>query len=394
MSTPLRKVVNPRAGPGTAAWAAGAGGSPALHVAPETGTAYELLLIAVAIVDRDGQRRFDAGTHWRDQARELDKGVLVRRLERIAREAWLNLLGLVHDLPEARDSGSFVQLLRTMDAAELRRYVAGSYRRVMRRATPADTIRAALDGDPEAAREFRRTSFPAMRDWQATLRWLLASDPEEVRAELVELLATIHDELLGPSEPNLGELQRIEAAAVAEAARTTDPERLISELASGVTYVPEVGQTEVVLVPDSIIRPAVVALDHRSAMLIVHPATRDRGSIDAPPDRLVALGKAIGDETRLRVLRMLRDGPLTGTELADRLGVPRTSLHYHLSLLRAAGLVEIALDDARYGRLRLRDEALDDLGRLLVAFVLDERGSVPTARPAATADRRRGQRAG
>ena len=122
----------------------------------------------------------------------------------------------------------------------------------MRRATPADTIRAALDGDPEAEREFRRTSFPAMRDWQATLRWLLASDPEAVRAELVELLSTIQDELLGPSEPNLGELQRIEAAAVAEAARTTDPERLITELASGVTYVPEVGQTEVVLVPDSI----------------------------------------------------------------------------------------------------------------------------------------------
>lgn len=394
MSTPLSKVVNHRAATATTTWAGGpGGGSPALHVAPETGTAYELLLIAVAVVDRDGQRRFDAGTHWRDQAREVDKGVLVRRLERIAREAWLNLLGLVHDVPEARDAGSFVQLLRTMDAAELRRYLAGSYRRVMRRATPADTIRAALDGDPEAEREFRRTSFPAMRDWQATLRWLLANDPEAVRAELVELLSTIQDELLGPSEPNLGELQRIEAAAVAEAARTTDPERLITELASGVTYVPEVGQTEVVLVPDSIIRPAVVALDHRAAMLIVHPATRDRGSIDAPPDRLVALGKAIGDETRLRVLRLLRDGPLTGTELADRLGIPRTSLHYHLSLLRAAGLVEIALDDARYGRLRLRDEALDDLGRLLVAFVLDERGSVPGARPAA-ADRRRGQRAG
>ena len=89
----------------------------------------------------------------------------------------------------------------------------------------------------------------------------------------------------------------------------------------------------------------------------------------------MALGKAIGDETRFQVLRPLRDGPRTGTELADRLGIPRTSLHYHLSLLRAAGLVEIALDDARYGRLRLRDEALDDLGRLLVEFVLDEHGS-------------------
>jgi DNA-binding transcriptional ArsR family regulator len=372
----LRKVVG-RAGDGAGAWPSGRGASPALHVAPETGTAYTLLLIAVAIVDRDGQRRFDAGTHWRDQAKALGPDGFIRRAERIAREAWLNLVGLVHDVPEARDAGAFLDLLRTMDAADLRTYLAGSYRRVMRRATPADTIRAALDGDADAQREFRRTSFPVMRDWQATLRWLLATDPDAVRREIVELLEPIHAALLAPIEATVAEVQRVEAGHVAEAAAITDPERLITELAPGVTYVPEVGQTEVVLVPDTIIRPAVVALDHRAAMIIVHPATRDRGAIDAPPDRLVALGKAIGDETRLRVLRVLRDGPLTGTELADRLGIPRTSLHYHLSLLRAAGLVEIALDDARYGRLRLRDEALDDLGRLLVAFVLDERTMVP-----------------
>ena len=390
MSTPLRKVVG-RAGDGAAA-RLGPAVAPALHVAPETGTAYGLLLIAVAIVDRDGQRRFDSGSHWRDVARSLDGGVIVRRTERLAREAWLNLLGLVHDVPEARDGAAFVELVGTMDPAELRRYLAGSYRRVMRRATPSDTIRAALDGDREAEREFRRTSFPAMRDWQATLRWLLATDAATIQEEVAGTLAVLHERLLAPVEATLAEHQRHEAAHVAERAATTDPERLVTELAPGVTYVPEVGQTEVILVPDTIIRPAVVALDHRASMIIVHPATRDRGAIDAPPDRLVALGKAIGDDTRLRVLRVLRDGPLTGTELADRLGIPRTSLHYHLSLLRAAGLVEIALDDARYGRLRLRDEALDDLGRLLVAFVLDERTAVPGGIPRGT--NRRSTRAG
>ena len=117
MSTSLSKVVGGRSGGSRPVHAV----SPALHVAPETGTAYALVLVAVAIVDRDGQRRFDTGSHWRDLARSQGLEALVRRTERIAREAWLNLLGLVHDMPDARDAHAFVELIRTMDPAELRR---------------------------------------------------------------------------------------------------------------------------------------------------------------------------------------------------------------------------------------------------------------------------------
>lgn len=357
-----------------------------LHVAAETGTAYELVLVGLAVVDRDGHRRWDVGAGWRDRARAVEGADLARRLDRVARESWVSLLGLVHELPDDRSAAALVAALEAADPVEVVLHLVGAYRRVIRRATPPETIRAAVAGDAAAQREFRRTSFPALRDWQATLRWALGEDPAAIRDELAAMLRALHETVLSPTEATIAAVQERDAAGVRELAVTTGPETLIGVLAPGITYVPEVGQTEVVLVPDTIVRPSVVVLDHRASLIVCYPATADRRLPDAPPERLLALGKAIADETRLRVMRILHDGPLTGTELAERLGVPRTSLHYHLGLLRAAGLVEISVDDARYGRLRLRDEALGDVGRLLAAFVLDERPE-----PATIAQKRAGR---
>jgi DNA-binding transcriptional ArsR family regulator len=72
----------------------------------------------------------------------------------------------------------------------------------------------------------------------------------------------------------------------------------------------------------------------------------------------------MGDELRLRALRELRDGPLSATELAKRLGLPRTTIHHHLQILMQSGLVRVAVDDARWGNFELQPGAADELGRL------------------------------
>ena len=45
------------------------------------------------------------------------------------------------------------------------------------------------------------------------------------------------------------------------------------------------------------------------------------------------------DATRLRIVRALADGPVYGTDLAERLGVPQNLATYHLRRLEAAGLL-------------------------------------------------------
>ena len=50
---------------------------------------------------------------------------------------------------------------------------------------------------------------------------------------------------------------------------------------------------------------------------------------------------AVGSLARHRVLRVLRDGPATVTQIADRLGIAKGSSHYHVRVLAKAGLIRV-----------------------------------------------------
>lgn len=76
---------------------------------------------------------------------------------------------------------------------------------------------------------------------------------------------------------------------------------------------------------------------------------------------------ALGDDTRLRLVRRLRDvGPCTATRLADGAPVTRQAVAKHLRVLLGAGLVE----NERRGRevlYLLRPERLEDAKAFLDA---------------------------
>jgi DNA-binding transcriptional ArsR family regulator len=85
-------------------------------------------------------------------------------------------------------------------------------------------------------------------------------------------------------------------------------------------------------------------------------------------DCITAL-KALGEDTRARIVALLIGGPMDVSEIADRLGVSQYNISKHLRILREAGLLEVeksgrqrryALPDA----IRRRAEAGDvlDLG--------------------------------
>ena len=57
-------------------------------------------------------------------------------------------------------------------------------------------------------------------------------------------------------------------------------------------------------------------------------------------DCVVAL-KALGEETRVRIVGLLVDRPLDVGEIADRLEVSQYNVSKHLRILREAGLVEV-----------------------------------------------------
>jgi DNA-binding transcriptional ArsR family regulator len=59
----------------------------------------------------------------------------------------------------------------------------------------------------------------------------------------------------------------------------------------------------------------------------------------APLEQLAAVYKALGDEQRLRILALLREGELYAQEIVERTGLHQSVVSRHLSFLRAVGLV-------------------------------------------------------
>ena len=62
----------------------------------------------------------------------------------------------------------------------------------------------------------------------------------------------------------------------------------------------------------------------------------------------------MGDRGRLRILEVLKERGMTLKEIGEELGVPRSTLRHHMSILRIAGLVRPMQTGAGFSAYQLR----------------------------------------
>jgi DNA-binding transcriptional ArsR family regulator len=70
------------------------------------------------------------------------------------------------------------------------------------------------------------------------------------------------------------------------------------------------------------------------------PEYRDLPQEEADVTRLARIYKALGDEQRLRILRMLREREMYAQEIVERTGLHQSVVSRHLMFMKAVGLVE------------------------------------------------------
>ncbi len=100
-----------------------------------------------------------------------------------------------------------------------------------------------------------------------------------------------------------------------------------------------------------------------------------------------ALYRLLGDEARLRLLRVLRGERLNVTELTGVLGLAQSGVSRHLGLLKEAGLV-VEERDAGYTYYRL-SPALRDAERIAIWTAVEEQFDQAAGDPAVRADEAR-----
>src|SRR5205823_6107063 len=131
----------------------------------------------------------------------------------------------------------------------------------------------------------------------------------------------------GPEQETAQRVLSRDAAAKRSQAGSMSPERLIEVATHGLEYRPNPWTDRVVLVPQLAMRPWNVFTVWDGATIICYPADEEsiQGDLTAPPPRLLRVHKALGDERRLRMLKVLSGGSATLQQLADAVGVVKSS---------------------------------------------------------------------
>jgi DNA-binding transcriptional ArsR family regulator len=346
---------------------------PPAVVEAQAAGAYELLIELSVLTGEGSAETLDpAAAGWLARSRGDASAGLRAALDRVgdrSGEVWLHLLGLAMDAPGPRDAAALLGHLEAADPLEVRRQLLGAEVPAWRRLVPPEVIGAAAAGDRAAqARLLEHPRYYGGAARQA-LAVLLPLGPEETRRRLLEALARWQEESFAARQAGLVELLAADALATRELAATMDPARLIELVCGGFAYEPEPECPRVLLVPHLAARPWLLLCQHRDTRIICHPARRqDRDQRAATAEGLLRLGRALGDTQRQRILAALAGGPLDLDELAEVVGLSRSTVHHHMGLLRAAGLVGLAGNARRY-RYGLRRQAVAEATALLASLL-------------------------
>lgn len=335
----------------------------------ESGLAYEYLVSLCGFATPGEHDTYELGREWFENLRREASRGLLDALDRIGTQAgkvWMNLVGLATVSPATRDVPSLLGRVEGLDPLELRLYLLGSHVPFYQQSISHDVLHRAASGDRDAQQ--RLLADASYFGGEAESLRLLGLSVEETRDVALETMHRWYDEVFQSREREFEPILLRDAEAKGKLLGRMPPEQVI-ESATGIQFVPQPGIRQVYLIPQLTTRPWVWLAEHDEARLYCYPVADESLASDEsePPGRLVRLHRALADEKRLRMLRAIAESSTTLQELADRFGLPKSTAHHHLAILRSAGLVTVSSDQER--RYRVRRDVIPEVSSLLDAYL-------------------------
>jgi len=334
-----------------------------LSVDVVSGPAFELLAGAfVVTLGEDEVKEYEAGPDLRRRVLAVPR--LLDQLEKVGcGDLWLGLIGQAYESPEPRGVGGFLDHLGSVDPLAVRRELVTM--QVHQKDASAEMIDRAAAGDVQAVEHLAGLCD---EECATGLRRLLAGPAEKALDTAVRVLRCFDEEVFHGGEDTAAALAR-DATEKRALAVTMPPSRLVETATNGVTFTMQPQVSGVVLIPSAVTRPWVANLEHGNLRLFVYPVAEEVLSADpdAPSPWMLGFYKALADESRLRILNMLAGGPASLGQVAERLGLAKSTVIHHMRALRTAGLVLITVGaDKEYS---LRSQAIPEAGRMLRAYL-------------------------
>lgn len=258
--------------------------------------------------------------------------------------------------PEVRTAADVVALLATMDPS---RMVRAMLTECLTDDVAPDVLDRAVTGDATAI----DTLDPHVGEPDVTeaVRRFFADPERNLERGLV--IARSWMRSFQEIEPRLARIHAADVALRQEDVAALSPDEAIERVTGGLRFLPDARVRRVILGPSVFTRPFNHVYQGADWRLFCYPVAdgvlgSDTGT---PSASLIRLFRALGDPTRLQVLRLLTDREWYLTELATQLGLSKPTMKHHLALLRAAGLVTV-IEEGGLTYYSLRRERIEEGG--------------------------------
>ncbi|MFD1851464.1 ArsR/SmtB family transcription factor [Oceanobacillus bengalensis] len=255
---------------------------------------------------------------------------------------WKALLQLLHqkDFSSLDEFTSYIQELSTNELKFIcLPYLGDSHQRLRERAA---------NKDKEAVKQLTKLTqdnpfFPKY------IAYISNADTNSLKNHLIHVMTGWYKEIILPESEQLLNILQTDAEVKIHMKKKMKPEELVEWATSGIAYTPEPSVHNVLLIPHYIYRPWNIVADLEGTRVYYYPVSNDSISPNdkyLPSNFLILKYKALGDETRLRIVKLLFENSRTLQEITENLDMGKSTIHHHLKILRSAQLVEIK--DSKY----------------------------------------------
>ncbi len=250
---------------------------------------------------------------------------------------WKALLQLLHHLG-SKDINEFSSRVTTLQEAELKficlPFIGRNFQRLREQ--------AAL-GEEKAVVELKKVTsdnifFPSY------IEFISKIDHNELKTHLIEVMTRWFESVITANGSEIDRILKTDYEAKLNMKEKMSPEELVQWATGGVTYLPEPSVHKVLLIPQYVYRPWNIEADIEDTKVFYYPVANESITPNdkyMPNHFLIQKHKALGDESRLRIVKILSENDCSLQDLTEQLQMRKPTVHHHLKMLRAAKIVEI-----------------------------------------------------
>jgi DNA-binding transcriptional ArsR family regulator len=305
------------------------------RVEVEWAPAYELVVSFQAFFSKSEQRHLDIGPNWaKSLKRELGPEVTARLGSQGMSSLWDAMVPMLHACPDRETVDGFLSWVDSLSVEDVRSLL------------PADS-ELCIDVSTDALSRSMQSTMSALSEWNT--RYFSQIDPA--------ILSGLKQE---------AERRRAVVSGV-------DPLLAVEAATQGVFYEPRQEPAVVLLVPQWHFRPWNIFGEFDGHYLFEYPADVLPSQDSELPLSLLRLTRALGDESRLRILRLVAEQPRSFTDLVRLTGLSKSTVNHHTVMLRAAGLIAVHASGGKGDTYTLREQQLDTLGTTLRRYLMGGR---------------------